>query len=142
MSTTPTTQTLRLERTFDASPEALWAAWTDPAQYAKWFNPFPGKDAIIETWELREGGRIKFYMVMPDGNRMPNEGNFLKLEKPRELVTGEADGMRVRVTFEDVGAGRTRMVMEQTGLPMSVPLDQARGGWGAILDKLAAHLAR
>lgn len=138
MTATPT-QTLRLERTFDASPEDLWAAWTDPREYAKWFNPFPGRDAEILEWDLRVGGKVRFHMVTPDGQKFLNEGTFLALDEPRELVTGE-DGMRVRVAFERVGA-RTRVVIEQTGLPSSVPLDDARRGWGAILDKLAAHAA-
>lgn len=134
------TQTLRIERTFEASPEAIWAAWTDPKQYAKWFNPFPGQDAEILEWDARPGGKVKFNMVAPDGTKYPNEGKFISLDKPRELVTGEEDGMRVRVTIHPEGA-RTRVVMEQTGLPMAVPLDQARAGWGAIFDKLVAFLA-
>ncbi|HVM44795.1 MAG TPA: SRPBCC domain-containing protein [Candidatus Thermoplasmatota archaeon] len=134
------TQTLRLERVYDATPEELWEAWTDPAIYARWFNPFPGKDAIIHEWDPRPGGRIRFSMVGPDGTQYPNEGRFLVLDRPRELVTGE-ETLRTRVLFEPAH-GKTRMIVEQTGLPASVPLDQARAGWGAILDKLGERATR
>lgn len=77
---------------------------------------------------------------MPDGTRLPNEGHFLVFDRPREIVTREED-MRMRVTFHEAH-GKTRMVIEQTGLPMSVMLDQAREGWGAILAKLGATAAR
>ena len=32
-------RTLRLTRRFDASPERLFDAWTDQAQFAEWFGP-------------------------------------------------------------------------------------------------------
>lgn len=133
--TTKPAPTLRLERTFDATPEQLWAAWTDPAQYAKWLNPAPGHDLVIHEWDLRVGGRVRFDMPQPDGNKNPQEGVFHQLDRPRELVSGSADrSFLIRALFEPVGR-RTRLVVEVTGLPPEWH-QPATVGWNQGFDKL------
>lgn len=149
MPATPS-QTLRMERVFDCSPEEMWAAWTEPRQYAKWISPFPGLDAEVHEMDARPGGRIRFTMVGPDGTRYPEEvGVFEVVDPPRELVQHQANDlrsdvfaghpMRMRARFDAVPGG-TRVVLEVEGLPAAVPHDAARGGFGACFDKLETHL--
>jgi uncharacterized protein YndB with AHSA1/START domain len=124
----------------DATPQRLWAAWTDPSQYAKWLNPSPA-DLVIHEWDARPGGRVRFDMPQPDGNPNPQSGVFHKIDPYRELVTGEPDrSFLIRVTFEPQDA-RTRMVVEITGLPPEWR-DPATLGWNASLDKLGRLLAQ
>ena len=52
----PGTQTLRIERVFDCTPDELWDAWTTPEEFARWINPFPGLDAEVPVLEARPGG--------------------------------------------------------------------------------------
>jgi uncharacterized protein YndB with AHSA1/START domain len=145
------TQTMRMERLFDCTSAQMWAAWTDPAQYAKWISPFPGLDAVVHEMDVRVGGRVRFTMIGPDGTRFPEEvGTFDVVDPPRELVQSQTNEsrndifaghpMKLKARFEAVG-DKTRVILEQTGLPMAIPLEMANEGFGACFDKLAAHLA-
>lgn len=134
------TPTLRLERTFDATPQELWDAWTDPEQYAKWLNPSPA-DLVIQEWDLRVGGRVKFLMPQPDGNDNPQEGMFHELDEPRRLVSGSEDrSFLLEATFEPLEGGRrTRLTVVVEGVPVDWH-QPAREGWGNGFDKLARLL--
>lgn len=142
-------QILRIDRKFRCTLDAMWAAWTDPKQYAKWISPFPGIDAIIHEFEPRVGGRVHFTMVDAQGKEYPSEaGVFEVLDKPREIVMfqpanherddifkGHAQRMKAR--FEKVGPNET-LVRFETNLPPDFPLEMARGGFGSCFEKLAA----
>ncbi|MGE5392990.1 MAG: SRPBCC family protein [Candidatus Saccharibacteria bacterium] len=56
-----------LERTYDATPEQIWRAWTDPEALKQWWGP---DNVVIPECEvdLRVGG--KFYLVMEAGEGM------------------------------------------------------------------------
>jgi uncharacterized protein YndB with AHSA1/START domain len=135
------TKTLKLERTFDASPQELWAAWTDPKQYAQWFNPAPGIDLVIHEFDVRPGGRIRFDMPQPDGNKNPQEGVFHSLKPHTEIVSGSPDkSFLLHTTFTPVGS-KTRLVVEVTGVPPEYHA-MATVGWGQGFDKLSLLLAK
>jgi uncharacterized protein YndB with AHSA1/START domain len=128
---------LKLERTFDASPERLWEHWTDPAKYAKWLNP--GRhDLRILKWDLRVGGECQFVMPLDDGTERPDGGVFWVLDKPRRLVSGSPDrSFQIDVTFTPLDGGkRTRMDVVVDGVPADWHA-MASEGWGRSLAKLA-----
>lgn len=131
---------LRLERTLDASPAEVWAAWTDPDRLCRWFNPAPGLDCVVQEWDPRVGGRCRFTMPQPDGSEVPVEGVFLEMAAPRFLVQGAPDGsFTITTRLEPVG-GRTRMTVEVAGVPPEF-YDNAFVGWNAGFDKLETLLA-
>lgn len=143
---------LRLERVYDCSPQEMWAAWTDPKQLAKWISPFPGIDAEITALDPRPGGAIRFTMIDAQGNRyVEDEGVFEVVDPPRELVQYQANEkredifkgypQRLRARFEPVGGNQTRLLLEVTGFPPQMRVQDAAMGFGACLDKLGAHLA-
>lgn len=130
---------LRLERTFDATPERLWSYWTDPKKYAKWFNPAP-LDLIIHEFDVRPGGKIRFDMPQPDGNKNPQEGVFHELVPNKLLVSGAPDkSFLLTVRFEPVDAQRTKTIVEVQGVPAAWHA-LATNGWGAGFDKLESEL--
>lgn len=144
--------TMRLERLFDCTPDEMWAAWTDPQQLAKWISPFPGIDAEIHELDARPGGRIRFTMIDAQGNRyVEDEGVFEIVDPPREIVQFQANEkrddffrghpQRLAARFEPVGA-QTRLVLEVSGFPPQMRVEDAASGFGACLNKLAAHLAK
>ena len=133
--TPPATNSIRLDRTFNATPEQVWAAWTDPKQYAKWLNPSPGLDLVIHEWDLREGGLMRFDMPLPNGAVNHEEGVFHVLKPYTRLVSGSADkSFLLEVTFEPVGK-QTRLVVDITGVPPEWH-EAAKQGWGQCFDKL------
>lgn len=130
---------LTLERTFDATPERLWAFWTDPKKYAKWLNPAP-LDLVIHEFDLRVGGRIRFDMPQPDGNKNPQEGVFHELVPHKRLVSGSPDkSFLLTVRFEPEDGARTRLVVEVQGVPPDWHA-LATMGWGVGFDKLEKEL--
>ena len=132
-------KTLKLERLFNATPERLWTYWTDPKKYAGWLNPAPNLDLVIHEFDVREGGRVRFDMPQPDGNKNPQDGVFHTLKPYREIVSGDADkAFLLRVTFEPVGT-QTRMTVEVTGVPPEYHA-MATTGWNAGFDKLVGLL--
>lgn len=138
--TTDQENPLRLERTFECTPERLFEAWTDPVQYARWLNPDPGHDLIIHEWDPRPGGRVRFDMPQGDGNQNPQSGVFHEIDPPRRLVTGEPDrSFLIEASFDPVGEGRTRLVVAVTGLPLDWHAPAIKG-WNAGFDKLEALL--
>jgi uncharacterized protein YndB with AHSA1/START domain len=138
-STTTQAKPLKIERVFDASPERLWSYWTDPIKYAKWLNPAP-IDLVIHEFDVRVGGRVRFDMPQPDGNKNPQDGVFHVLRPYAEIVTGDADkSFLIRVTFKPEGK-KTRMTVEVTGLSPDWHTP-ATEGWTKGLDKLEKQLA-
>ena len=136
MNATTHKKSLNMERTFDATPQELWAAWTDPAQYATWFNPAPGMDLVIHEFDARPGGKIRFDMPQPDGNKNPQEGVFHALSPYTRIESGAPDrSFLIDVRFEPVSASRTRVRLAVTGVPPEYH-QMAREGWGRGFDKL------
>ncbi|HVM44796.1 MAG TPA: SRPBCC family protein [Candidatus Thermoplasmatota archaeon] len=136
----PNSPPLRLERVFDCTPQEMWDAWTRPELYAKWLNPSPGLDLVIHEWDLREGGRMRFDMPLPDGKVNHEEGVFHVLKPHSRLVSGSADkSFLLEASFAPAGEGRTRVVVDITGVPSEWHA-AATLGWGACFDKLAGVL--
>jgi uncharacterized protein YndB with AHSA1/START domain len=79
------------DRTYDASIDRVWTAWTDPEELKQWWGP--DNVSIPEcTVDLRVGGR--FYIVMEAGAAMgpyagtkwPMEAMYTVVEPQRKLA--------------------------------------------------------
>ncbi len=77
---------IRISRSFDATAEEVFAAWTTPALLAEWFGP-----GTIET-EVQEldpvaGGRYRIRMNDSDNGKVHVvHGRFVDLDPPSRLV--------------------------------------------------------
>ena len=133
---------LRLERTYDAAPEVVFDAFTDPEAQQELYADAP--DWIVEaTCDLRVGGRWSIAFG-PPGDTPARETNvFQVVERPRRLVyastmampDGSSIDTTMEVTFEEE-AGRTRLTIVQRGFPTPERRDEFAGGWSSILDRL------
>ena len=133
---------LRLERTYDAAPEVVFDAFTDPEAQQELYADAP--DWIVEaTCDLRVGGRWSIAFG-PPGDTPARETNvFQVVERPRRLVYASTmampDGSNIdtsmEVTFEEE-AGRTRLTIVQRGFPTPERREEFAGGWSSILDRL------
>lgn len=160
MSTTPeSTDSVVIERTFDAPARRVWQMWTDPAHFAAWYGP-DGARVPVAQMDVTVGGRRLICMEMdtPDGPmQMWFTGEYLEIDATRRLVYTEsmadADGnivspadmgmpddhpttTEITVEFDDLG-DRTRMVLTHSGVPADSP---GAAGWNMAVDKLVAHL--
>jgi uncharacterized protein YndB with AHSA1/START domain len=68
----------RTSRELPAAPEAVFAAFRDPARLARWWGP-DGFTNTIHTFEFRAGGSWEFTMHGPDGHDYPNLSEFLEI---------------------------------------------------------------
>lgn len=136
IETTDTTLTLR--RTFDASRERVWRAFTDPEELEQWFVP-EGMTAEVRGHELEPGGAMS--ITWTDGeNRIDNEGTYVEVVENERLVSAEeteAGELRLTYEFRDAEDG-TEVVITQE-FPGRVP-DGAAEGWTGMLENLAEVL--
>lgn len=149
---TQTTQhILRIERTFSARRERVFAAWTEPDLLRRW-APAGIRIGHAEA-EIRVGGRFLTEMILEGtGERHVAVGRYLEIEPPSRLRfthgwlrEGEdpedVDARATTVTMELIEDGaRTRMVFTQTGFPNQASRDGHREGWESSFSDLDALL--
>ncbi|WP_433831458.1 SRPBCC family protein [Actinoplanes sp. CA-015351] len=103
---------IRITRDFDATPEQLFRAHTDPELFAKWNGP----DSIstkIDYWDARTGGSWR-YVGHREGEEFAFHGSFHEVRPDLIVQTftweGQPDGVALEtLRFEDLGNGRTRL---------------------------------
>lgn len=139
---------VRVDRLLEATPEEVFAAWTQPERVAAWYGPqgmkVPADKVQIDA---KVGGRWEVTMVRPDGGEMPIGYEILELDAPGLLVMrsdpmpemGMTEGTVVRVELSDED-GKTRLVLTDGPMPDGGS-GPAEAGYVAALDKLAAFLA-
>src|SRR4051794_2202042 len=133
--------TIRFVRDIDAPPERVFAAWTEPAQVAQWWDATGEKLGACEI-DLRPGGAFRFATSHhPD---KPFTGVYREIVPPRLLVF-DANGAAGKVMLEE-RAGGTRMTVEiacrsREHLAHFVAMGVATGT-SRTLDNLASHLRR
>jgi len=148
-SATQNDHQVSIVRTFDAPPEQVWQAWTDPAQVALWWGPdefeTPADSVVIEP---RPGGRYDLQMVETrTGESSEVHQEILELSAPELLVLRHApmpehgllEPMVTRVELHEHDGG-TRLTL--TGGPYTTEMSPlVEQGWGEQLDKLARLLS-
>jgi uncharacterized protein YndB with AHSA1/START domain len=122
---------VRMEDVFDTDIDDLWSALTDPQRLARWIARVEG--------DIRLGGQ--FRASFTSGWEGP--GRVDVCDPPRRLVvimSQDQDDETV-IAAELVPDGdRTRLVVEERGLPLDEAADHG-AGWQAHVEDLAAHLA-
>lgn len=74
-----------ITRIFDAPPELVFKAWTDPTLVAQWWGPKGFTNAVCE-FNVLPGGSIRIDMRGPDGVVYPMKGIFHEIVKPERIV--------------------------------------------------------
>jgi uncharacterized protein YndB with AHSA1/START domain len=154
----------RIERSFDASRQRVWDAWTTPDQLGRWFGP-KGVKTSVETFDFRPGGVLLACMDSPDSNRMWAKFVYREIVAPIRLVWehGFADEageftaspfggpwplrLLTTVLFTDDGAG-TRVKLTWSPLEASpeeevafaAMIESMTGGWTGSFDQLDTFL--
>jgi uncharacterized protein YndB with AHSA1/START domain len=134
------TDAITVETRVPVSSEAAWDAYTSPEAIMQWNWASPEWCCPAAEVDLREGGRHLARMEARDGSMgFDLAGTYEEVDAPRTLTLRLDDGRRARTTFEAEGDGtrvRTTFDPEPTNPP-----EMQRGGWQAILDNYAAHVA-
>src|SRR5262249_44510194 len=77
---------LRIERTFEASAEEVFDAWTSPEVMRRWFHCFSDWETPVAEVDLRVGGMVRVVMRRPDGREAGMGGEYRLIERPHRLV--------------------------------------------------------
>jgi uncharacterized protein YndB with AHSA1/START domain len=134
---------VRVTRTFEASRQRVYRAWTDPELMMKWFAE-PDYDMRILELDLRVGGRYRFEGEVK-GKRWSLGGTYLEVRPPERLVytwkweddpaLGGPGDTIVTVDFFERGAG-TEIVVTQEGFSNALARREHQAGWIGCLDRL------
>ncbi|MCO4832894.1 MAG: SRPBCC domain-containing protein [Acidimicrobiaceae bacterium] len=154
------TDSVVIERHFDAPVELVWKMWTESEHFAAWYGP-TGATIPVAKMNVRVGGSRHICMAMETPNgpmQMWFVGEFIEIVANERLVYTEAmsdaDGnvispaqmgmpeghpetTQVIVELEPVD-GKTKMTMTHIGVPADSP---GASGWGMAFDKLNAYLS-
>ncbi|NKQ53471.1 SRPBCC domain-containing protein [Amycolatopsis sp. K13G38] len=115
----PKALTLTLVAEFGAPVERVWRVWEDPRRLERWWGP-PTWPATFEQHDFKVGGRSRYHMTGPEGEKAGGWWEILALDAPNrlEFADGFADDngepnpamptTRCVVTLEATGTG-TRM---------------------------------
>jgi uncharacterized protein YndB with AHSA1/START domain len=138
---------LEISHVYDASPEAVFKAWTEPEQVARWWAPegisIPPESIVIDA---QVGGRFELTMVDPSGNSYDLRATYVELVEPELIVMRSepipAAGIaetQTRVTFEAEGDG-CRMTIADGPYTDEV-IGNTEAGWRSLVANLEGLLA-
>ncbi|WP_225860805.1 SRPBCC family protein [Streptomyces triticiradicis] len=105
--------TILITREFDAPPERVFRAYTDPGLVVRWLGP-RRLTMLIDVYEARTGGSYRYVHREDDGTEYGFRGVFHEVRRDERIVQtfaydGFPDGVSLETTlFEDLG-GRTRV---------------------------------
>ena len=73
-----------INRSFDAPLEVMFKMWTNPKHFSKWLAPTGFEMEFIRS-NIESGGST-FYFMAGNGFKMYGRAEYLKIEKPNQLV--------------------------------------------------------
>jgi len=150
---------LVIVRVFDAPRALVWAAWTDPKHFARWWGP-EGFTAPSCTMDVRVGGTFLWCMRSDKGEEYWNTGVYREIVPQERIVYTDSfadakgnvvppshygmpgDGPeenQVTVTFVEHD-GKTTMTLRHALTVDDNMNKMVRAGWNGSFDKLAASL--
>jgi uncharacterized protein YndB with AHSA1/START domain len=162
MSADTTTHNVEITRVFDAPPERVWQAWSDPDLLMRWWGPTGFTSPLAEV-DCREGGTTLVCMRAPaeyGGMDMYNTWAYSAIEPYRRIefvqhfsgpdrtpfdpatMPGMPPGIpfavRHVITFAPLDGGRTAMTVTEYGYTTREAHDLSKPGMEQCLDKMAA----
>jgi len=162
----PPSKPFVITRTFDASRDKVWKAWTERERLLQWFGP-KGFRMTSAKLDLRPDGNFHYCLETPDGKEMWGKFVYRVIDAPDRIVlvnsfSDERGGLTRHpfsatwpletlstTTLSDEG-GKTKLTIEWS--PLNPTEEERRTfdgahegmkqGWTGTFDQLAAYLAK
>ncbi|CUR55441.1 conserved hypothetical protein [metagenome] len=152
ISAPPDLPTITIVREFDAPPDRVFRAYTDPELVSRWLGP-RSTTMRIDSWDCVTGGSYR-YAAERDGEVIASfYGSFHEVRPVERLVQtftfdGYPDGVSLEtMTFEELDGGRCRITalsvvdsLEIRDMIMSSGMDVGVDEGYQKLDELLATL--
>lgn len=114
-------RSLLIERTFNAPPALVFAAWTKAELVKQWWAPRSHGVVMAEcTADVRVGGKYRYVMRTPDGNELGFSGEYTEIAPPSRLVytqvfepMAHAGAVICTLSFTALAGGKTKLSPEQ-----------------------------
>lgn len=90
--------TFETSRHIAASPEQVFAAFTDAVRLARWWGP-AGFTNTFDTCQFEPGGRWSFVMHGPNGAQFRNESTFAEIVPMQKVVIDHISEPKYRLTI-------------------------------------------
>lgn len=138
----PPTQ-VRVRRMLPATPERVFAAWTNADSLKQWFRPGLTTSAEVEL-DVRPDGHFRIFAHSADGDHEIT-GVYQEVTPPTRLVftwnSPHTRGAATLVTVElrEVG-GQTELTLTHERLPDPDAVAGHQRGWDSIAAKLEQAL--
>jgi len=146
----PSNHRVQITRVLSASPEQVFAAWTNPQALATWLCPF-GKTLQVQSLDVRPGGSYSMRMQGTDGLDNLITGEYRVVEPPTCLEftwtveffrpgadrSQEQKNTRIRIDLASEGSG-TRLTLTHDRFTTESAAEDHRRGWSDCLEKLSA----
>jgi uncharacterized protein YndB with AHSA1/START domain len=143
--------TIIIERTYDASPSRVFAAWSNPEALLRWGSPGDGWQSAFDRFDFKVGGDNVSRFGPQGGAIYVNETQYLDIVTNERIVSAgsmTSGGKRIFVgllTVEFHAAGKgCRMAMTEQGAFLDghdIPANH-EAGWNQMLDNLSGELKR
>jgi uncharacterized protein YndB with AHSA1/START domain len=137
---------VRIERTFAASAEDVFDAWTSPEVMRRWFHPAPDWETPEAEVDLRAGGKVRVVMRKPDGSQSEAQGEYVLIDRPHRLVMtwtfddDPANEQLIELSFSE-SEGSTTVLMVNGGISTDGRRHDQDEGWHACFNELERVLA-
>ena len=139
--------TLNINRTFNATRDSVFEAWTNAEAICQWFAPDPSMITTVDELDLRVGGKYKFQMQEQSGDKFIVYGEYVSIDRPHQLVFSwqwthepELPGMLVTLDFIDKGE-TIELQLTHERLSSTGARDHHSEGWIGCLVRLEQLLA-
>ncbi len=136
---------LRIERSFAASAEDVFDAWTSPEVMRRWFHCGPDWETPVAEVDLRVGGFVRIVMRRPDGREAGARGLYTLIDRPHRLAmtwTFDDDPSKQQLLELDFSEsdGTTTVVLVNSQISTDERREGQDEGWRGCLDQLARVL--
>lgn len=139
---------LEITRLFDATPQSLYRAWSEPALFQRWWVPasVEGLSLLSCDMDVRTGGGYALRFRFGDGEPMTFHGRYVEVIADQRMVWTNEEGEEGGVTTVTFGARDGKAVLSyQERYPTTEAREEAMQGSAAALpeqlDQLDALLS-
>ncbi|MFM9971852.1 MAG: SRPBCC domain-containing protein [Burkholderiales bacterium] len=146
MATTETKPSIAINRQFNASPDKVWRALTQPEMIKQWMGPSDEFKTPVAEADVRVGGRYRIVMHAPNGDEYEVSGVYREVVPNKKLVytwawksTPDQESL---VTIELSAAGKgTEFVLRHEQFIDEGTRDHHNQGWNGCLARFERAVA-
>ena len=138
--------TLRIERTYRASAQAVFEAWTSEEVIRRWFHAEHDWETTEAEVDLRVGGVVRVVMREPAKDaEYGGGGRYTEIDPPTRLAftwlwDGNSARQLIEIDFEETD-GITTVRFTHSGLWDEEAVRSHERGWNNCFDNLDRTLA-